>query len=296
MNIIMNLNKPKGISSQQAVTLVKRIIGVKKAGHAGTLDPSATGVLLVCFGEATKITRFLADLDKEYIAVMKLGEKTDTLDAEGTVIKKVNDISLERKDIEEVLGGFTGTIRQTPPMYSAVKIGGKPLYSLARKGIEVERPERDVHIRRIALAEFAAPLLKITVLCSKGTYIRTLCDDIGAVLGVGAHITALQRTRIGEFTVNDSVTLEELEEMPKSKILAGGFRSLFGIDSALRHLGERTLTETEFMRARNGLPVHCHETDPLSERFIRLRNPSGNLFAIGRIASGFISIERMLHV
>jgi tRNA pseudouridine55 synthase len=250
----------------------------------------------VCFGEATKITRFLADLDKEYIAVMKLGEKTDTLDAEGTVIERVEDVSLERNNIEEVLEGFTGAIRQTPPMYSAVKIGGKPLYSLARKGIEVERPERAVNVRRIDIIGFALPQLEIKVLCSKGTYIRTLGDDIGTALGVGAHIVALQRSRIGEFTIHESITIEELEKMPKSKIFAGALPSLYSIDSALQHLGERSLTDAEFIRARNGLPFKCHQADPLSEGFIRLRDPSGNLFAIGKITDGRISIERILHI
>ncbi|MGD1075855.1 MAG: tRNA pseudouridine(55) synthase TruB [Thermodesulfovibrionales bacterium] len=294
MNVVMNLNKPKGLSSQQAVTRVKRIVESKKAGHAGTLDPLATGVLVVCFGEATKITRFLADLDKEYIALMKLGEKTDTLDAEGTVIERVKDVSLERDDVEEVLEGFTGVIRQTPPMYSAVKIGGKPLYSLARKGIEVERPERNVHIGKIAITGFDPPQVEIHVLCSKGTYIRTLCADIGDALGVGAHVIGLQRTRIGDFTINDSVTMEELEELPRTRILADDLPSLWSVDSALRHLGERSLTEAEFSRARNGLPVTCREGDPLSGGFIRLRDPSGRLFAIGRIAGAFLRVERML--
>jgi len=296
MDIIMNLNKPKGISSQQAVTRVKRIVALKKAGHAGTLDPIATGVLLVCFGEATKITRFLADLDKEYIALMKLGEKTDTLDAEGTVIERVNDVSLERDDVEEVLEGFMGAIRQTPPMYSAVKVGGKPLYRLARKGIEVERPERDVHIGRITITGFDPPHLEINVSCSKGTYIRTLCDDIGDALGVGAHVIGLQRTRIGDFAIDDSVAMKELEETPRSKVLAGALPSLWSIDSALRHLGERSLTDAEFIRARNGLPFTCREGDPCSGGFIRLKDPSGNLFAIGRIADGFIRAERILHI
>ncbi|GAB4421553.1 MAG: tRNA pseudouridine(55) synthase TruB [Thermodesulfovibrionales bacterium] len=312
MNIVINLNKPKGITSQQAVSKIKRIFGARKAGHAGTLDPIATGVLLVCLGEATKVARFLSDLDKEYIAVMKLGERTTTYDSEGEVIRRVGDFSLERKGIEDVIERFKGTTCQTPPMYSAVKINGKPLYKLARKGITVERPQRMVVIHRIEIIGFDLPFLEIRVSCSKGTYIRTLCDDIGEALGVGAHITELKRTRIGDFRIEDSATIEDLENLLRKchaelvsasletlKRVQGDIKGVLpavqSIDSALKHLAELVLTEAEFTRAKQGLSVSCPNRE-LSGEYIRLKDPSGSLFAIGRIENSVIKIERMLHL
>jgi len=331
MNFVINLNKPKGITSHQAVENVRRISGIKKAGHAGTLDPLATGVLLVCTGEATKITRFLSDLDKEYIAEVKLGEKTDTYDAEGEVTEKIEGFSLRREDIERILPGFTGTIEQIPPMYSAVKMGGKPLYKLARKGLTVEREKRVVTVHDIRITGFEMPFVELRVSCSKGTYVRSLCNDIGDALGVGAHITGLVRTRIGGFNVEDSVTLDELENLlrkchaePASpagrlvsasvetlkrpmkqvqgkvqgdiKDIKGVLPSIHSIDSALRHLGELRLTEGDFSRARNGIPIRCSDSSFQDGEYILLKDPSGSLFAIGKAADRAIKIERMLHI
>jgi tRNA pseudouridine55 synthase len=297
MHIVINLDKPKGITSQQAVTRVKKIWNVKKAGHAGTLDPLATGVLLVCLGEATKIMRFLSDLDKEYIAVMKLGEKTDTLDAEGEVIQTVTDISVRKRDIEEVLGRFSGTILQNPPMYSALKTAGTPLYKLARKGIVVERPSREVVIHSIEMTGFNLPIVEIKVSCSKGTYVRTLCADIGDALGVGAHIVALKRTRIGEFRIDNAVPLKGMEEAMRHYIADGANPAVSTIDTALKRIAELTLTEGEFRVARNGVPLKyrgdCHF---VSDSYLRLNDPQGKLFAIGRASDGIIRIERILHL
>lgn len=290
MNVVINLNKPKGISSQQAVTRVKRITGVKKAGHAGTLDPMATGILLVCTGEATKITRFLSDLDKEYLAVMKLGEKTDTYDSEGTVVQRNEDFSLEKEDIENVLAGFRGTIEQTPPMFSALKMGGRPLYSLARRGIMVERACREITIHEMEITEFSPPFVGMRVLCSKGTYIRSLCNDIGEILGMGAHITSLQRTLIGRFRIEDSVTLDELQNSPA----AGS--AFVSIDEALGHLGEISLDERDFTRAKNGLSITQHIPGLPQGSFVRVKDPLGHLFAIGMILEGTMKIERIIHL
>ena len=290
MNVVINLNKPKGISSQQAVTRVKRITGVRKAGHAGTLDPMATGVLLVCTGEATKITRFLTDLDKEYLTIMKLGEKTDTYDSEGTVVQRSEGFSLGKEDIENVLAGFRGTIEQTPPMFSALKVGGRPLYSLARRGIMVERAGREITIHRMEISGFSLPFVEMKISCSKGTYIRSLCNDIGEALGVGAHITGLQRTQIGGFRIEDSVTLDELEKSP-----AAG-NAFVSIDEALGHLREMSLDERDFTRAKNGLSVKHHASGLPQESFIRLKDPSGHLFAVGRVFDNTVKIERILHL
>lgn len=298
MNIIINLNKPRGISSQLAVTKVKKILSVKKAGHAGTLDPGATGVLLVCLGEATKITRFLAEGDKEYIALIKLGEKTNTLDSEGEVIKRTEGFFFEEPQMRQVLEGFTGAIRQIPPMFSAVKIGGSPLYKLARKGVTVDRAERAVTIHSLEITGFDLPFLEIKVSCSKGTYIRTLCNDIGDVLGVGAHMAGLKRTRIGDFRLEDAITLEELGGLaPKAedgKWTSGP--SMADIDTALRHISELILTEKEFAGARNGAPFSRPGLQQSGLIFLRLKDPVGKLFAIGRIAGDTIVIERKLNL
>lgn len=288
MNLVINLNKPKDITSQQAVIKVKKIFKVRKAGHAGTLDPIATGVLLVCINEATKITRFLSDLDKEYIALMKLGERTDTFDSAGRIIHKVENFSLEMNEVENVLDRFRGTIKQVPPMYSAIKVSGQPLYKLARKGIEVERPHRSVNIYELEIMQFEIPFIEIRVSCSKGTYIRTLCDDIGAALGVGAHITALKRIRTGDFRIENSA---DLDELPHKK------ESLSSVDSALRHLRDAVLTHQDFSMAINGMPITTQNLSALpADEYIKLRDPDGRLFAIGKTTDNKIKIERLLHL
>lgn len=301
MNTVINLNKPRGISSQLAVTKVRRLLDAKKAGHAGTLDPIATGILLVCLGEATKITRFLTEADKEYIAVMKLGEKTNTLDSEGEVIKKTDYLSLEEHHIRQVVESFKGTIRQIPPMFSAVKIGGSPLYKLARKGLTVERAERVITIHNLEITGFQPPFLEIKVACSKGTYIRTLCSDIGDALGVGAHMTELKRTRIGAFRLEESIPLEGLGELSLKALNEEGGKwtsspSITGLDAALRHIEEMILTEKEFAGAWNGVPFNRRDLVQSGSEFLRLKDPEGKLFALGRVTGGLILIERRLNI
>jgi tRNA pseudouridine55 synthase len=295
---VLNLNKPKGITSQQAVARVRRISGIRKAGHAGTLDPLATGVLLVCAGEATKITRFLSDLDKEYAVVVKLGETTDTYDAEGTVTAKTEGFSFEKEDIEKVLPQFTGTIEQTPPMYSAVKIGGEPLYKLARKGITVERDTRMVTVHQIRITALSLPFLEMTISCSKGTYIRSLCNDLGDILGVGAHVAALERTRIGGFSVEDALTFDDLEAVIRGEAVGPrSHRGLSGIDASLGHLSDLVLSENDIRKAGNGIPIKCPDGFLLQpDQYLRLKDPSGKLFAIGKVADRMIRIERILHI
>jgi tRNA pseudouridine55 synthase len=309
MNIVINLDKPKGITSQQAVTRVKKILGTKRAGHAGTLDPIATGILLVCVGEATKITRFLMGFDKEYVALMKIGEKTDTLDAEGTVVRRTDASRVGKEECEQALREFEGPIVQTPPMYSAVKVKGEPLYKLARKGVEIERAGRNVTIRALELTRFDPPWIGIRVLCSKGTYIRTLCDDIGDRLGVGAHMVELRRTLTGNFSILDALTFEELEGLHRADALTGTRerrrvsgadtekrRGVSTIDEALTELDDFVLTEAEYIKARNGSSFRQQGVDFGEGTFIRLKDPKGHLFAIGKVMEGTIKIERILHV
>ncbi len=292
MNIIINLNKPKGITSQRAVTNVKKLLGVRKAGHTGTLDPMATGVLLVCLNEATKISRFLLDKDKTYQARLKLGERTDTLDADGKVIETRDVPPFTEEDIVSVANQFIGNIMQKPPMYSAIKRNGQPLYKLARQGIEVERAERSVEIYDIKLLQIDIPYVDIAVSCSKGTYIRTLCDDIGLMLGTGAHITALGRTGIGTFTIDASVTFDKLEQG-----ISDDAPYVTSIDHALSDLPEVILNETDFIKARNGIPLSRDIVNGMPDNVcLRLRDPFGSLFGIGITKNEKITIERNLNL
>lgn len=293
-HIIINLNKPPHISSHEAVSRIKRILGARKAGHAGTLDPLATGILLVCLNEATKVTRFLMDMEKEYMARVKLGERTDTCDSQGTMIERRDVPRLGRTEIENCASTFRGKIMQRPPMYSAIKIGGKTLHRLARKGIEIERPERRVEIYDIRVLGVELPYFDLLVSCSRGTYIRTLCDDMGTMLGTGAHLSALERTGIGIFSAKDSVTLEQLST---GEVAAGKGNSFCSIDSALSRLPEIIFDESEGRLIRNGVRIKSLKINGLQdESWIRLKDSDGNLFGIGRISSGFIRVERLLHL
>ena len=287
MHVIINLNKPPGITSRQAVTKVQRLLGAKKAGHAGTLDPQATGVLLVCLNEATKVTRFLMDMNKQYKAKIKLGERTDTYDGEGRVIERKDISLLSEADLVAVVQSFKGPIKQKPPMYSAVKIGGNTLYKLARKGIEVERPDRAVHIYDIEITSIDMPFFDVTISCSKGTYIRSLCDDIGTKLGTGAHMARLERTAVGEFNINNSFSFEELavnEEM------------FCSIDQSLVKLSEIKLGDVDYQKARNGVKIILESCNLYNGEFVRMKDPEEKLFAIGRADSNIISIERLLNL
>lgn len=286
MNVVINLNKPKEISSQQAVIKVKKYFAARKAGHAGTLDPIATGVLIVCLNEATKITRFLSDLNKEYSVRLKFGERTDTFDVTGRIIEKKDCPPLSVADISLVLSHFIGQIKQIPPMYSAIKIGGQQLYKLARKGVDIERPERKITIYRIDLINFEQPYLDLNISCSKGTYIRTLCDEIGNNLGVGAHMVSLERTRVGSFRIEDSVSIEDLKY---------GKNIWCSIDSAISYLNEIVLDEESYFKVKNGLSIINPYNNMYINQHVRLKSPEHTLFGIGRVESGRIKIERLLN-
>ena len=207
MKGVVIVDKPAGITSHDAVDRVRKLLGERKAGHTGTLDPMATGVLPVCVGEATKIASFLTGDDKVYEATMRLGVRTDTLDMTGKVLEEREPRATEA-DVKAVLAAFAGTITQVPPQYSAVKVRGKALYKWARKGIRVEPPAREVEIREILLQGIELPRVRFTVTCSKGTYVRTLCADMGDRLGCGAALEQLRRTQSGIFRLQDSVRLD----------------------------------------------------------------------------------------
>lgn len=212
MDGVININKPKGITSHDVVKRVKRILGAKKVGHGGTLDPEATGVLPILVGKATKISCFLINSDKEYIGIMKLGEETDTLDATGKVISEFSGPLPTEGEIIEAFSRFLGKIPQIPPMYSAKKIRGSPLYVLARRGINVEREAKEVTIYSLDLLKIEPPFVTFRALCSKGTYVRSLVSEIGKALGCGAYLSSLVRTRVGDLRIEDSISIEEISK------------------------------------------------------------------------------------
>jgi tRNA pseudouridine55 synthase len=207
---ILLLDKPRGLGSNAALQAVKRLYGAAKAGHAGTLDPLATGLLPVLFGEATKFSQLALDADKEYLARARLGITTTTADAEGVVLER-RTVAIDPQAIEPALARLRGDIEQVPPMYSALKHAGQPLYALARQGRSVERAARRVRIHELELLGFAGEAVELRVRCSKGTYIRTLVEDLGRLLGCGAHLETLRRTATGSFRIGEAVTLEQLQ-------------------------------------------------------------------------------------
>lgn len=209
---VLLLDKPSGMTSNAALQAARRLFSAAKAGHTGTLDPLATGLLPLCFGEATKFSADLLEADKTYEADLLFGVTTDTGDAEGEVRER-RPVDFSRAELEAVLPRFRGPIRQIPPMYSALKRDGKPLYELARQGIEVVREAREVTIRQLLLLDFSGDRCRLRVTCSKGTYIRTLAEDIGAALACGAHLTALRRTAVGSLRIDDALTLDQLNRL-----------------------------------------------------------------------------------
>jgi tRNA pseudouridine55 synthase len=209
---VLLLDKPSGITSNAALSLVKRSFNAEKAGHTGTLDPLASGLLPICLGSATRFAQFLLDADKRYVATVRFGVTTTTLDAEGDVVA-TKPLGFTRADLVAALARFTGAIRQTPPAHSALKFEGRPHYEYARRGIDVPRPEREVTIHELRLLDWQSPDAVIDVTCSKGTYVRTLASDVGDALGCGAHLRALRRTRTGGFDIANAITLDALEGM-----------------------------------------------------------------------------------
>jgi tRNA pseudouridine55 synthase len=292
MDIVISINKPKGITSQDAVSKVKRILKVKKAGHTGTLDPMATGLLIVCVNRATRLASYFTSLDKEYRAVMKLGETTDTLDAEGTITSVSDPADIDKASISKVLKSFEGVIQQLPPMYSALKHKGKPLYKLAREGVEIERKPREVNIKYIRLLDIKLPYVTFSTRCSKGTYIRTLCDDIGRELGVGAHLNELERTEIGHYKIDNSLSLSELQSISQGDKIGNG---IYTMDEALSWLPEFRISETMLKRVMHGNPVELNgrtglSDDLISASGIRIKSADGDLLAIG----SFSEVKNMI--
>ncbi|MBP2015956.1 tRNA pseudouridine(55) synthase TruB [Anaerococcus degeneri] len=247
---ILNVNKEKGISSARVVSLVRRALGMKKVGHTGTLDLEASGVLPIVLGKATRVSDYMMTKDKVYETELILGAKTDTLDAAGKILEE-SDKEVTKEEFLQVMNTFKGEIEQIPPMYSALKVNGKKLYDLAREGIEIERKKRKVNIYDIELLFFAFPKATIRVTCSKGTYIRTLVDDIGEKLGSLAYVNELKRVRVGDFDIKDSIKSGDLLEIPKEELI----KKLYSIDTALKDFEKIVLDRKYLDKLVNGQVV-----------------------------------------
>lgn len=277
MTGIVIVDKPAGWTSQDVTARLRRVFGTRRIGHGGTLDPMATGVLPVFVGRATRGVEFFEHADKTYEAVLRLGTVTDTQDSTGTVLEK-RPAAVTEAEFRDILPKFTGKIAQVPPMYSAIKVDGKKLYELARAGKEVERKPREITIFSLELLEFSGETAKIRVHCSKGTYIRTLCHDIGAALGCGACMETLRRTAAGEYTLADSVKLDTLlnAERPEDY--------LRDVDTLFRQYPAVTLTEKQTLRCRNGNSFSI----ALPEGSYRAYDGQGTFLMLAKVRGGIM--------
>lgn len=303
MDGVLVVNKEAGWTSHDVVAKIRHLLGGIKVGHAGTLDPAATGVLPVLIGKGTRIAEYLVEWDKEYRAVLRLGETTDTQDATGTVLVRQATESLTPAAIHEAVGRFRGTIEQVPPMYSAVKVAGVPLYKSARAGKTVAREARTVRIHELDVLAIDGRDVTFRVVCSKGTYVRTLCADIGAALGVGGHLLTLERSRVGPLALDHALTVEEIATRQALGRLSGDVLSL---DRVLQELPALVVDEQTADRVRHGVPVPASkvvrwESPAGAERTagtpVRIRGIDGRLLAIGRhpqAPQGTFAIEKVL--
>ena len=289
VNGVLVLNKPAGMTSSDAVQQAKRIYGAQKVGHTGSLDPLATGVLPLCFGEATKFSQYLLESDKKYRARIKLGITTDTGDADGAVISEVSPAGIGASEVEQAICAFRGAIKQVPPMYSALKHNGQPLYKLARQGIAVERKVRDVMVYEIEMSEFISDEFEIELHCSKGTYVRSIAEDLGKALGCGAHVKSLHRRAAGPYCEKEMVDLDALRQIEDQQ----------GLDALLQPMASAVaqwpavkMVEPTAYFVRQGQPVQVAHA-PLNgwvqlmeiaenseERFLGV----GEILADGRVA------------
>lgn len=276
MNGLVILNKPKGCSSHKMVSAARRIFGMKKIGHTGTLDPAATGVLPLLLGKATRASELITAENKRYRADILLGTVTDSLDMDGKILSQT-EVGVTEDEIRKVISSFVGEMKQMPPMFSAISVGGQRLYDLARQGIEVEREKRKVTIYEINILEIKLPVVSVDVLCSKGTYIRTLGADIGEALGCGACLCGLCRTQSGDLKIEDAFTVEELELLAKENRLE---EAVIPIDKMFLHMGEIMLDKVRADRVKNGVPIYFNEK-PLGQSF-RVYDEKGEFIALAK--------------
>lgn len=279
MDGILNVLKPAGMTSFDVVGYLRSVLKIKKIGHTGTLDPAAVGVLPVCIGKATKAIEFLMDKDKVYRAELTLGISTDTQDNTGEIIC-TKDVDATPDEIAKTIKSFCGKYRQLPPMYSAVKVNGRRLYELAREGLEAERKEREVEIHFIDILSIRNNRVIFDVGCSKGTYIRTLCSDIGERLGCGGHMSFLVRTKAGQFSLEDSLTLEDIAAFSIEKVLD---KRVVGIDKVFEDMVEIVLKPAEEKRLVNGMSVKVEGINEENKRYVRIYGEDNRFLALGEV-------------
>jgi len=281
---VLLLDKPRGLSSNAALQRAKRLYRAQKAGHTGTLDPLATGLLPICFGEATKFAQALLEADKTYIAVLRLGTTTTTGDAEGEVVA-TRPVTASRQELEGILQRFVGRIAQVPPRHSALKRDGRKYYEYARAGVEIARHPREVEIRELELLSWLSPDLELRVRCGKGTYIRALAEDIGAALGCGAHLIGLSRTGSGGFALADAVTLDDLQQRPEAALDA----ALLPVDALVAGLARLDLEDNDAVRMVQGQAVVRPE---LVDGFVRVYTARG-FAGVASVAGGIVRPRRL---
>jgi tRNA pseudouridine55 synthase len=276
---ILNLNKPAGKTSFDVVAAVRKLSGIKKAGHGGTLDPDAMGVLLICLGQATRLVEYLINAKKSYKAEIALGIATDTYDATGTITKRGDTSGLNREKIEEAAASFKGITEQIPPMYSAVKHQGIPLYKYARAGVELQRTARNVEFFRIEVIEWHKPVVALEIECGKGAYIRSLAQDIGAILGCGAHLKDLIRLGCGPFNIDSSVTISEVEDAFDQDRCED---VVYPMDMAVNHLPYISVDKQREEEVLNGRSVILEKEEARPGELLRAYSIDGRFIAILR--------------
>jgi len=287
MKGVLLVDKPAGMTSHDVVDRVRKAAGIRRVGHTGTLDPSATGLLLICVGAATRLSEYLTGLDKVYEGYMRLGVVTDSYDMDGEVLEENTVPELTESALQDAMEEFAGQILQTPPMVSAVKVGGQRLYKLARKGETVERKPRQVTVKEFKLIEYTPPLVKFRVRCSSGTYVRALCHEVGRLLGCGATLDSLRRTAVGRHTVDDAVAADDLktpEDVYEHLIRMGDALDLPSV--TVRRGGERTLASGGSIR-RQALKGECPDT----ESWIQIKSERGELLALAQIKRGPVDFQ-----
>ncbi len=290
INGLLVIDKPPEMTSARLTAIVKKLLRVKKAGHTGTLDPFATGVMLLCLGKATKLARFFLHEEKTYTGIMKLGIETDTQDLTGHITATGDPMSITEKEIIRAFEKFKGTIRQAPPVFSALKHHGTPLYRLARMGKPVQKPPRTVHIHELTVLDIRLPEIEFRVNCSGGTYIRTLVSDIGKILDCGGHLTTLKRTENAGFKIEEAISLQKLEKMAE---IGGGdtpqgvYNYLITMRKALKNLPEIIVDKTMAKSILDGKKIHVKSFTGMAQRekqpvgnYIKVVNSYGELLAV----------------
>lgn len=294
VNGILLLDKPKGISSNAALQTVKRLYNARKAGHTGSLDPLATGMLPLCFGEATKFSQFLLEADKTYEVTAHFGLRTTTSDSEGEVVSERDVPTLTPAVLDKALEAFRGEIDQVPSMYSAIKINGEPLYKLARQGITVDRPSRRLQIFSFDLCSIDGSSATFSVHCSKGTYVRTLIDDLGEALGCGAHVTMLRRTRVAGYPATEMITAEQLQSCWEAEGASALDQFLLPADTALKAMDAFQLSDSMAFYFKQGQAVFIPNA-PQAD-YVRLYSTRDELLGVGRMDdSGKIAPKRLVN-